>query len=508
MAEVPVPGTTAEEEEALFGPGPAQGAGHPGGNPFVVPGPAPLPTQPTAQPAAATGSPTSAPPAQSPQVTGSGVPTFGPDAMPAFMAEMLRQQREMMAMNQQLIATMLRRMDLEEERRNKAEEKVHEAAEAAQKAAEAARTRDPFDLSTASSAVGAASAPSAGFGGNRAEKYLPSLPLIDHLGMGKGRMKEVETWHSFMETLSSWLALQEEAFVRELQLCVPVKSEIKQVDLNAETAARSSKLFYYLTQSLAKWDRGLELLRSCSKRQGQSACGYEVIRTITSQYSIVSRMEAVFVREQALKLYQHVSHLKRPTDLIRHLEDSFSKAEAKLSNFPELKLSEADRCSVLLQSLAAGVREYVVLHGSSSDWEALRKTLTYYEEQLRLCEAPGSSGRALQEKVCDHCGKKGHTAEKCWQRQREEKANAPKGKGKGEKGKGDQGKPKGKGRGDRTPKGGNTPRGSEKFRTEKARNCENPKTHQKSKPRRRTLYSPGPPPACVPFPEHKRTLVP
>ena len=90
-------------------------------------------------------------------------------------------------MNQQLS---LRRCfvgwDLEEERRNKAEEKVHEAAEAAQKAAEAARTRDPFDLSTASSTVGAASAPSAGFGGNRAEKYLPSLPLIDHLGMGKG----------------------------------------------------------------------------------------------------------------------------------------------------------------------------------------------------------------------------------------------------------------------------------------------------------------------------------
>ena len=108
-----------------------------------------------------------------------------------------------------------------------------------------------------------------------------------------------------------------------------------------------------------------------------------------------------------------------------------------------------------------------MLHGSSSDWEALRKTLTYYEEQLRLCEAPGSSGRALQEKVCEHCGKKGHTAEKCWQRQREEKANTPKGKGKGEKGKGDQGKPKGKGRGDKAPKGGNTPRGSEKGKGDK-----------------------------------------
>ena len=223
-------------------------------------------------------------PVQSPQAAASsgqpagGLPIFGPDAMPAFMAEMLRQQREMMAMNQQLIATMLRRMDLEEERRNKAEEKVHEAAEAAKQAAAAARTRDPFDPSAASRTATPASAPSSGFGGsNRAEKYLPSLPVMDHQGMGKGRMKEVETWHSFMETLSSWLALQEEAFVRELQLCVPVKAEIKQIDLNAETAARSSKLFYYLTQSLAKWERGIELLRSCSKRQGQSACGYEVI---------------------------------------------------------------------------------------------------------------------------------------------------------------------------------------------------------------------------------------
>ena len=94
-------------------------------------------------------------------------------------------------------------------------------------------------------------------------------------------MKEVEGWHTFLETLSSWLALQEEAFVRELQLCVPVKAEILQTKLPSDTAARSSKLFYYLTQSLAKWERGLELLRSCSKRQGMSACGYGTGLTAT-----------------------------------------------------------------------------------------------------------------------------------------------------------------------------------------------------------------------------------
>ncbi|CAE7763377.1 unnamed protein product [Symbiodinium sp. CCMP2592] len=443
MADVPVPETTAEQEFELFGPGPAAAA--PEVRLLLLRKHSLLYQRGFAD--------------WCYRASCAKSKGFTPEQMPGFMMELLRQQREMMAMNQQLVATMLRRMDLEEERRNKAEEKVHEAAEAAKQAAEFCREFGSFSGSSVSSGYSGA--------GGRAEKYLPNLPVIDHQGMGKGRMKEVETWHSFMETLSSWLALQEEAFVRELQLCIPVKKEIVQADLNPETAARSSKLFYYLTQSLAKWERGSELLRSCSKRQGQSACGYEVIRTITSQYSIVSRMEAVFVREQALKLYQHVGHLKRPTDLIRHLEDSFSKSEAKLSNFPELQLSEADRCSVLLQSLGAEVRQYVVLHGSSSNWEALRRTLTYYEEQLRLCEAPGSSGRALQEKLCDYCGKKGHTADKCWQRQKEERerGGAPKGKGKG-----DKGKPKGKG--DQTPKGSGTPRGSEKGRVGRKRHSD------------------------------------
>ena len=139
--------------------------------------------------------------------------------------ELLRQQSLAMQQNQQMVAAMLRRMDLEEERRTKAEEKV---VEAARKAAETALTRDPFDPKEAASAKASPSVPfTTSYGGsNRAEKYLPPLPVIDHQGMGKGRMKEVETRHAFMETLSSWLALQEEAFVRELQLCIPVRRRL------------------------------------------------------------------------------------------------------------------------------------------------------------------------------------------------------------------------------------------------------------------------------------------
>ena len=153
---------------------------------------------------------------------------------------------------------------------------------------------------------------------------------------------------------------------------------------------------------------------------------------------------------------------------------------------------------MLLQSLSAEVRQYVVLHGKSDDWEALRKSLTYYEEQLRLCDLPGSA-RALSDVLCDYCGKKGHKAEQCWQKKRDERA-ASGGPGKG---KGDQEK-KGKGRGDQTPKGARAPRGSEKGKGDKGKGekgkekgkdkwkkgPKGPKKHKKGKDKGRSLTEP------------------
>ena len=142
--------------------------------------------------------------------------------------------------------------------------------------------------------------------------------------------------------------------------------------------------------------------------------------------------------------------------------------------------------------------EESVLHGKSDDWEALRKSLTYYEEQLRLCDLPGSA-RALSDVLCDYCGKKGHKAEQCWQKKRDEKGAA----GGPGKGKGDHEK-KGKGRGDQTPKGGRTPRGSEKGRGDKGKGdkgkdkgkdkwkkgSKGPKKHKKGKDKGRSLTEP------------------
>ena len=91
-------------------------------------------------------------------------------------------------------------------------------------------------------------------------------------------------------------------------------------------------------------------------------------------------------------------------DVVRYLEDELSKVESKLINFPELKLS----LSIVLQAISADAMQYVVLHGHSNDWWSVSTTLKSYEEQLRMCELPGSSSQALSEIICDHCSKKGH----------------------------------------------------------------------------------------------------
>ena len=116
-----------------------------------------------------------------------------------------------------------------------------------------------------------------------------------------------------------------------------------------------------------------------------------------------------------------------------------------------------------------------MLHGSSSDWDSLRKSLTYYEEQLRLCEIPVSNRALNTDLLCDYCGK--NVKKDCWKWKKEQKEKeAPRGKeDQGGKGPGKtQDTPKGKGD---QPKGHPDPKGKGKGKDQKG------KPHKKKKPK-------------------------
>ena len=120
---------------------------------------------------------------------------------------------QMMQSQQTLLEMLNKRMDAEEKRR-----KDQEASQAA--------VLNPFGPGgtaggspthgggSGSGYAPVVSTPSAsGVGSNRAEKYLPSLPLIEHGQMNKGRVKELEEYHRWLEVLASWLALIDDNYV-------------------------------------------------------------------------------------------------------------------------------------------------------------------------------------------------------------------------------------------------------------------------------------------------------
>ena len=75
-------------------------------------------------------------------------------------------------------------------------------------------------------------------------------------------------------------------------------------------------------------------------------------------------MEAVYVRDELLKLHLPCSNLKRPLDVVRLREDEFAKGDAKILQFVELKMTAGERAAVLRFNLKSPVNEpwfYLVL---------------------------------------------------------------------------------------------------------------------------------------------------
>ena len=132
-----------------------------------------------------------------------------------------------------------RRLD-EEEARRKTDE-ARRTVSADPLAASGSEATAPTGSPVAPPSVPASTATGSGgfssFGG-RADKYLPPLPLINHGEMKQGRIRELEEFHRFLEVLSSWLALTDDAFVAELRQCLFVPDEIKQVTLPAQRHCR------------------------------------------------------------------------------------------------------------------------------------------------------------------------------------------------------------------------------------------------------------------------------
>ena len=185
-----------------------------------------------------------------------------------------------------------------------------------------------------------------------------------------------------------------------------------------------------------------------------------------------------------------VEGIKRPTDLIRHLKDAFAKSESKLTNFPSPRLTGV-RC--YCKALTRKFADTGSPRKKKTKIGGLWKSLTYYEEQLRLCDLPGSA-RTSDVSVTT-VGRRDTRRSSAKRDERVVVGGLRKSKSDCKK--------KGKGRGDQTPKGARLAhlvvlrrakattergeKGKEKGKDKWKKRSKKPKKHKKGKDKGRSL---------------------
>ena len=100
----------------------------------------------------------------------------------------------------------------------------------------------------------------------RAEGYIPQLPQLNYASM-TSRHAEIPVWTAYRDELTSWLCLLDDRYATELQEAISSSVEVLQVKLEAGKAARSTKLWFLLCQSMSKFQRGQDLVHLIEVKQ-------------------------------------------------------------------------------------------------------------------------------------------------------------------------------------------------------------------------------------------------
>ena len=277
-----------------------------------------------------------------------------------------------------------------------------------------------------------------GIRSRRAENYIPTLPQLNFASMNT-RHAEIRVWSAYKEELTSWLCLLDDRFPEELDESEQSAVPVRQSALDVGKAARSSKLWFLLRQSLSKFQRAQDLIHLIEVAQKGASAGYELWRLLNRELSVRSRVEGQALREQMINLHPP-KHLKRPLDVMRWYMTELMKFESQVAKkYPELKVHEQEAVLGVLKYLDEDAKRYLLLHQTTSGLDAMLKGLQFYDEQLRVLTFQKEYHHGYLNAFGAGKGDK-----------------SDKGKGdKGKKGKGDKGKgkgDKGKGKGERADK--------------------------------------------------------
>ena len=178
-------------------------------------------------------------------------------------------------------------------------------------------------------------------------KWIPAAPMPDWKTWST-RSKELSGFKSWLDKFASWLCLVHDGYAAELREALNLQYPV--VIVNQDQAIRSRRLFHLLQQSFSGYSRVDNVVKSQIAFYGiQEANGFELLRLLRREFSLMSRPEALQYREACLKYTVKKSERHLLMDVLREIgaeiEGFHSMLEASLiaGQLADLRINEGDQ---------------------------------------------------------------------------------------------------------------------------------------------------------------------
>ena len=256
------------------------------------------------------------------------------------------------------------------------------------------------------------------------EKWIPAMPVPGWKSW-TSRGKELSGFKDWLEKFSGWLSLIHDAYGPELWETIHADYPI-QPCRTPEQVMRSKRLFHILQQQFVGYSKIENLIRSRISATGiTESNGFELLRLIRKEFSLMSRTEALSYREMCLKF--RVKRTEHLLDIIREVESEIESFHAMLDasvivhQLGDVRISEGDQFLLYLRNLPSKVQEFLQVHRNAVTVQQLKIGVQDYYIRTRVqgdlgsvhVAQPVAAKADLKDKTCFNCGKKGHLAENC-----------------------------------------------------------------------------------------------